>query len=997
MSHLPVASSPYEKLCAVRIRRFLAALGAFALFSMAIASAADPISEAKPEDLFKAGAAAFQAGNFDEAAKNFEAVLAAGPEGESLETILFTLASTYFNQKNLPRAEEYYSRSLKEFPEGKNKTKALIAISQIQAQSGRKAEAEATLQKVSQGTGDLAGQARIAQASIISEAGRFSEAINTLRPLIAGGIKDDLSVQAAMAIVEIESKQGHLEEALALLEQLQSASNLVDNPLQLDILAVRIGDGLLAKGERQKALKMYAIVRPRQVLVDLQKQRMEGIDRTIASNRANIQANPRAVFEINAVIGRLQDDKKQLQEALDQFSKLPDTEVPVRLRQAKAYDELDQKWETILIWESLLESSKDPKIREDALFSIGAAYCSLGRPDDAVPALDRYLAEYPNGQYASQCGYLKGALALEAGDFPKAETIFGTRLEKGDASALAADMRFLLANAQFAQAADPQKRDYYKKALENYKKYIDRFSDGKFAEECRYRIPLASFQLGDYGAALDGFQEYLKKHPSGTFVGDCGYRIALCYQAANKYDEVLKRCAEWIKNHEGEVMYAEVLALQGDAYAAKEMPDEAADSYRRSVAKGESEELLKYSLFEANKQYQKKERWEDIAEMFSTFVERHPEHPAAVAAVYWVSKAKIRKGNPEEAKQYLAQNILKNINDRRKDAVEQLLSQLAQTCAKRPRIRLVGQAAASAQPSPSATTPEQAPTPRPSATPLPPYDAEGDFAKYLSEKNAGASPLARARLRYARAQLAGFTKKPDRQKELLASIYRELSADQLSAQLLAECGDIALETGETDKAEAFYKELLTAFPKSDLLEYAYYGMGAVALARNKPDEAIRWFDDAVEQAAAEAKLADITYAKGKALLMQGRFDAAKKIFDQVVGTKEWRGELTAKAMLSLGDLEEKRGNTAAAIQYYQRVFVAYQRYPEVVIPAYLKAADGFVKLGEPAKAAAHLREMLSKPRLADSPLAEQARQKLQTLPAETDAKAGSSPTASPKP
>jgi tetratricopeptide (TPR) repeat protein len=235
-------------------------------------------------------------------------------------------------------------------------------------------------------------------------------------------------------------------------------------------------------------------------------------------------------------------------------------------------------------------------------------------------------------------------------------------------------------------------------------------------------------------------------------------------------------------------------------------------------------------------------------------------------------------------------------------------------------------------------------------------------------------------LRYALAQLAVFTKRQDRQKELMASIYKDFPADQLSAMLLAECGQIALDRGDADKAEAFFKELMESFPKSDLLEYAYCGMGQVALARNKPDDAIRWFDDAVNKAFADATLAQVTYGKGNALLVQGKLDEAKKIFEQVASTKDWRGEITAKALMSLGELEEKRGDTAAATQYYQRVFVAYQRYPNVVIPAYLKAADAFVKLGKPEDAAKDLRDLLSKPRLAANPLAEEARKKLESLP-----------------
>lgn len=971
---------------------FIAALlCAYCPIGVSTSALAEPAPEAGPEELFKAGAAAFQAGKFDEAAKNFDAVLGAGPTGEALETVLFTLASTYFNQKNLTKAEEFYNRVATEFPEGKNKTKALIAISQIQTQTGRKAEAVKTLKQAAEGTGDMAAQARFAQATMLAESGQPAEAVEVLRPMIAGGIKDDNSVQAAMALTEIQSKQGNLDEALHLLDQLQAASNLVDNPLQLDILAVRIGDGLLNKHELSKALRMYAIVRPKALVMSLQKQRIELLEKQAAATKATLQTNPKAFMEINAATARLQNQANDLRKVLEQFEKQSDIVTPVRIRQAKAYDELDLKWETILIWESLLEST-DPKIREDALFSIGAAYCALGRPDDAVPALDKYLAEFPSGKYASQAGYLKGALAIEAGDYPKAETIFGTLMVKGDTSALAADMQFLLANAQFAQGADPMKPapQKYKEAIENYKKYISKYPDGKFAEECFYRVPLCYFQIGDYANALDGFQAYEKKYPTGSFVGDAGYRIALCYQAANKYDEVLKRCDEWISKHSGEVMYAEILALKGDAYSAKEMPKESADAYRSSLKQADSPDVLKYSLFEANKQYQKVDRWDDIVDMFTCFAKDHPDHPDVVAAVYWVSKAKIKQGKSEEAKKYLAENILLNIKDRRKDAVEQLLTQLAQTCSKRPRALLVQkdtsatpEATPSATPSPGTNAPaiDQPAAPRPSATPLPPYDAEGDFAKYLNKENAGTELLAQARLRYALAKLAGFTKRPEQQKELMASIYQDFTADQLSALLLAECGDIALLKGQTDKAEAFYQELLTSFPKSDLLEYAYYGMGAVALARNQPDAALRWFNDAVDKAAAEAKLSDITYGKALALLMQGKLDAAKKTLEEVAGNKEWRGEITSRAMLSLGDLEEKRGNTAGAIQYYQRVFVAYQRYPNVVIPAYMKAADGFIKLGEPAKAAAHLREMLSKPRLAASPLAEEARKKLETLPA----------------
>ena len=937
--------------------------------------------EATPEDLFKAGAAAFQAGDYAGATKNFEEVLSAGPTGEALETILFTLGSTYYNQKDLKKAEDYYNRCLKEFPEGKNKTKALMALSQIQNQTERKAEAEKTLAKACEGGGDMAARARLARAALIAEQGKPAEAADVIRPMVAGGIRDDLSVQAAMTLAELDAKAGNLQEALKLLDQLRGAQEMVDNPLQLDFLAIRIGDALLAKGERKGALRMYASVRPRATVIALQKERIAALEKRISDNRASLQTNPKAFMEINAANASLQKDLQDLRHALEKFEKAPDTLTPLRIRQAKAYDELDGKWESILIWENLLESG-DPKIREDALFSIGAAYCSLGRPDEALDALDRYLSEFPSGKYAGQAGYLKGAVALESGNYAKAETLFGDLIDKGTSSAIAADMQFLLANTEFARAADAAHPEpgKYKEAIDDYEKYLAKYPDGKFAEECRYRIPLSWFQLGDYGKALEGFREYEKKFPTGVFAGDCGYRIALCHKAAEKHDEVIRLCDEWLGKHAGEAMEAEVYALRGEAYAAKEMHDEAAESFRKSVNSGGGDLILKYSLQQAVAEYQKTGKWDELADLCSSFAEKNPTNPAAMGAVYWVAKARIKEGKTPEAKSYLATTILKNIGDRNKDTVELLITQLAQTCSKRPRAPLTAglPAASPSEAAPGVEAP--APTPRPSPTPLPPYDADADFAKYLNDGNCSSSPLALARLRFGKARLADFTKRSDRGKELMVSIGRDFKPDQLSAQLLADCGDIALEAGDPGKAEAFYRELMDSFPTSDLLESAYYGMGAAALARNQPSEALRWFDDAVAKTPAETRLGDITFGKGRALLALGRTDDARKTLEQVASNKEWRGELTAKALLALGDLEESRGNTAAAIQYYQRVFVAYQRYPSAVIPAYLKAADGFVKLGQPDKAAAHLRELLSKPRLAQSPLADEARKKLESLP-----------------
>lgn len=943
---------------------------------------------ADPLESFAAGQAAFQSGNYSGAIKSFEEVLAAGPEGENLETILFSLAVANYSNKDYKKAEEYIARIQKEFPSGKFKSNALITLYKIQMDSGKKEEAEATLKKVTELGGDTGKRANLVYAKMLIDSGKQGEAADVLKKMVGEGIKDDVSVSAALILVEIENKRGNLESALRVLEQLRAAGSVVDNPLQLDLLAVQSGDALLAKKDLKKALRMYAIVRSKETVMKIQKERIEEIEKQIEKTKASPKTSPKDVFRINAAVKQLEDRKEALTKAMDQAEKQPDTLLPVRLRQARAYDDLGQKWETILVWESILEL-KDPKYREDGLFSIGAAYSALERVDDTFAAMDRYLKEFPSGKYASQADYMKGILALQSEDYPRAETVFGSVLKKPTKAETAEEMLFLMANAQFAQGSDPEKRAKFKDAIENYKLYCQKHPKGHFIEESQYRIPVAYFMMGDYAKALPAFQEYIKEHPNGTFAGDAEYRIAVCYQAADHYDDVLKLCAAWEKKYARSNMYAEVQSLKGDAYAAKEMPEEAARAYRLSLDQGETNELLQYALFEASKQLQKNSKWDEIADMFTKFAEKHPKHPAATTAVFWVSKARVKQGKGVEAKSYIAKNILASINDRYNEAVEMMLALLAQTCSKKPRQPLPPVdanplPAASPSSSESTASATSEPSTNAPATPVPtpvPYDAPADLDKYINASNVGTNPLAKARLLYAQAELAKMTRKPDRHKELMLELAKSCPPDQMSARLLAEAGTLALENGQIDKARSLFVELKDSFPKSDLREFAYWGLGEVSLSKNKPQEALNYFNTAIDEGVAEGKICQITYGRGRALLALGKTDEAKKIFEQVAGTKEWRGEITAQSLLSLGELAEKKGEPKTAIQYYQRVFVAYQRYPSVVIPAYLKAADCFVKINEPDKAAAHLREMLSKPKLAENPLAEKARKMLEGLPA----------------
>ena len=89
--------------------------------------------------------------------------------------------------------------------------------------------------------------------------------------------------------------------------------------------------------------------------------------------------------------------------------------------------------------------------------------------------------------------------------------------------------------------------------------------------------------------------------------------------------------------------------------------------------------------------------------------------------------------------------------------------------------------------------------------------------------------------------------------------------------------------------------------------------------------------------------------------------------------REWRGDSTALAVFSLGEIEARQGRYPEAIALYRRVFVAYQKYLPWVAKSYLRAAESFEKMGKRQDAIDNLKEMLRNEKLAKFPETEEAR------------------------
>ncbi len=638
------------------------------------------------------------------------------------------------------------------------------------------------------------------------------------------------------------------------------------------------------------------------------------------------------------------------QAQLAELEKLPAYEPALLLRLGRCYGELDGKWESIVVHRELLERYPGASAaeRETALYALIVALAEVAPAASTQAECDRYLREFPDGANAGTVAYLRGAAALQAEDLAGTITIFGKLIDTQPDNRFREQMLFLLGNALFQQGR-------FDEALARYRTYQNEFARGPFAEEVFYRVGLALLFSQKYDDARLQLNSYLARYPQGPFAPDARYRLAVVRFAAEQFEEVVANCRAWEKQYGNNPGLGEVLALLGDAQAALGRTDEAVAAYDRAVQVAASDEALNYALLEAAKLLQKKGEWARVSAMFEAFVRARPDHPAVVTALSWIGKAKAREGRVAEAKGFLAATIARYLGDPQRDAVEPMLTQLAQLCSKRP-------------PSAAAVPADGAPA----------FEPEAELVSLLALP-ADAPPTARARLLFARAELARLRKQPAAQEAAFREIADKFKPADLSQALLAQVGDFLLNHGQSERAGALFRRLMEAFPKGDYVDYAYAGLGEIAFDQRDYEKALTLFTDATDKIAAAQKLKEATVGKARTLLVLGRLDEAKKLFSQIASIREWRGESTALSTYSLGEIEARGERWAEANAHFQRVYVAYQKFLPWVAKAYLRSGECFEKLGKPAEAMKTYREMLRNEKLGGFAETAQARERLQNL------------------
>lgn len=274
-----------------------------------------------------------------------------------------------------------------------------------------------------------------------------------------------------MTLAALYAEKKQPDKANALVRKIFQKLDLVDNMVRLNAMAVELGDNLLDENHPGEAIEAYRNVRSREEVIKFQADRVARAQKKIEANLAAMKAsaaseaartNPsETAGQFVAMHGRLRDESAKAKKLYDDTQKLPDFTPIILLRQGKAWYEWDKKWEAIVAFNRLAKKYPKARERESALFALLTTYADVNQPVRAQELCQQYLKEFSKEPNADTAAYLLGATALQSNDPKAAESYFGKMLEERPSSGLKEDMRFLLANARFAQGKfDEAIKDY---------------------------------------------------------------------------------------------------------------------------------------------------------------------------------------------------------------------------------------------------------------------------------------------------------------------------------------------------------------------------------------------------------------------------------------------------------------------------------------------------------------------------------------------------------
>jgi len=674
------------------------------------------------------------------------------------------------------------------------------------------------------------------------------------------------------------------------------------------------------------------------------------------------------VSSIALILGDISQEREEYPEAIEHYKWVkanvknltPEVEEEIDFRIAAClFSQVD--WAPAQkAFEEFLKKHERSPVRQQVLYM--SALCSFfqGKYKETKADFDKYEQEYPKGQFIPDVRYRQAIVKFGTAPRDVAGTIKlcedwlkdYSKTNTDEVIAQMPEVYTLIGDANIALADEVDKKV---KAAD-----LEVRANAKSPDKAKYvdiRTKLEKEKEAITNKAIDAYEAAAKSartNPQALEFVLGELRKLLPGRGEHKrMRDLFKEIFDWNHNDPKAMTYLYEVIRSTERMG--DMPEFAAESEK--VRKDFSAQLAA-----ARKKVDEIERRDKVVK---------EEVDAAKAAVKKLSadlEAELAKvdakrqasiaDQKKRALKILSDAVSESINDRTQEGTEKLIVFLAEKLARKIKRVKPG-----TKPEPGAYTSAE---------------AEKELVKLLRLEEHRDSLVAQARGFFALGQLAVFTREPEKTAANFGKIAANYKAEELNPTILAMVGDSLLSKGDHKKAADYFGYILEHSRSSEYADYGFAGLAEIAFSDKKYADALSLCNEAIDNNILMSKELDLRFTRARALAELAKYADAKKEFEEIAKTKEWRGEKTAASLYWLGLMAERQATDDKgyneAIAYYRRCYMTWKKYEVWAARSYFASAKLFAnKLNQKDAAKALLKEMGEKERIKDTREAQEAK------------------------
>ena len=714
--------------------------------------------------------------------------------------------------------------------------------------------------------------------------------------------------RTVVLLLHSQLQTDRLDEALQLVRETFPRLADMTQLIAFQTLSLQLGSAMLDQERFHDAIVCLQRVLPRQRLLDRQRQRLGWVEQQLeqVGDRPQL-AHLR--FQYNNL-------KKKLERELASFEEFEHFDSALRLRLATAYIGLERHLQAALILDHMLATMEPDPVVDQATLTLMQCWGETERWDRVVDAADVWLGKFDvrDNERTPQVLFLKASALRDLGELTLAEAEFGRIVDAFPEHEIAAPSLFLLGICQLEQDLNPD-------ALAVFKELQRKYPDHPQAEDAFYWQGMALSFMRQHEESRDHMEQYLERFTDNPkYRVEATFRIAFSTQALADYPEAARQLGAFIEHNPMSALADEARILMGDALGALGEVEHAIETW--SSIDPSSTRFFAEGWFKAGDAYKRLEDFEVMRGHFETFVADNPGSARLAEAVYWIGWTWQAQGRPEQTERIYWETIEQYGDDPANQGVEEILLALR---------NLYPDAGARRQ---LATRLQQ-------------------MSEQALEEEQATMAL---RLQWARGQVLAAESELARDSAFLRAT--QLVDPELHApQIIIDCAEALAASGQLNDAETMFTELRRWHPRSLQKDRAFLGLAGIAVRRQDYEQALVHLQRFEDEVSVSSRVGEMVLLRADVLEQMGRVEQARAELERLMEMGEAPAELRARTLLRLGDAVAAAGEPLQATAYYERVYVSYGKFREVVAEAYWKRAQLLEQLGRREEAIEVYREL----------------------------------------